>query len=153
MVKNRNKIQTSHDAHGQKTHSIPYSNNIFYREDHHRTDPSYVWSSIDLVSTDPPTYHMMHFQSEFDMLNVSADCNNIRSIVSDINSQYEKGNVSEATKFDHYKNTWLPIIGALIDQWGLVLVLSDIAWAVNDVQKSIDVKTISFPPCLPYYSH
>ena len=45
------------------------------------------------------------------------------------------------------------MIGTLIDPWRLARVPSDIAWAVNDVQKPVDVKTISFPPYLLYYSH
>ena len=138
---------------GRNAPNHPPGRHLFCGEDHHRTDPTYVWSSVDFISTTPPTYHMMHFQSEVDMLNFSSECSEIRRVIAAINMQFEKRNSVEAIKFQKYRNTWLPLIVTFIDRWGLARVPSDIAWAVNDVQSAIDVETISFPPCRPYFPH
>ena len=138
---------------GRNVPNHPPCRHLFCGEDHHRTDPTYVWSSVDYISTTPPTYHMMQFQSEVDMLNFPSECSEIRRVIAAIKLQFEKSNSVEAIKNKKCRNMWLPLIVTFIDRWGLARVPSDIAWAVNDVQKAIDVETTSFPLCLPYYSH
>ena len=128
MAPKTNKLST-----GRNAPILASGRHLFCGEDHHRTDPTYVWSSVDFVSTTPPTYHMMHFQSEVDMLNFSSECSQIRRVIAAINLQFQKRHFAEVIKFEKYRNTWLPLIVTFIDQWGLARVPSDIAWAVNDV--------------------
>ena len=146
MAPTTNKLST-----GRNAPILASGRHLFCGEDHHRTDPTYVWSSVDFVSTTPPTYHMMHFQSEVDMLNFSSACSHIRLVIDDINWHFQKRHFPEVIKFEKYRNTWLPLIVTFIDQWGLRRVPSDIAWAVNDVQKAMDVKITFFPLCRPYF--
>ena len=102
-----------------KSSNICHGNYFFCGLDHHRTDPSYIWPSVDLVSTDPPTYHMMHFQTEVDMLKFSVDCSEIRRVIADINCEFESGRMSEVIKFHNYRIIWLPLIESFIGKWGL----------------------------------
>ena len=135
-----------------KSSHIRQGHYLFCEEDHHRTDPSYVWSSIDMVSTNPPTYHMMHFQTKVNMLKFSVDCCEIRRVIAGINCEFQAGRMSEMSKFKNYRVEWLPLIESFIGNWGLARVPSDIFWAVNEVQEAIHVETTYFPPFLPYYT-
>ena len=85
----KNHHNAGRNAPVPKSSNIRHGHYFFCGEDHHRTDPSYVWSSVDLVSTDPPTYHMMHFQTEVDMLKFSFDCSEICWVIADINCEFE----------------------------------------------------------------
>ena len=85
MAPKTNKLST-----GCNAPDFASGRHLFCGEDHHRTDPTYVWSSVDFVSTTPPTYHMMHFQSEVDMLNFSSACSEIRFVIDDINWHFQK---------------------------------------------------------------
>ena len=135
-----------------KPFNLPPGLYLFNGDDEHRTDSTYVWSSVDHVSTSPPTFHMMYFRSQVDMMNFSSDINDIRRVIATINVQIENGNFSEEDKKQKFRISWLPMIETLINQWGIRRVPSDIAWAVNDVQQSIDVAITIFPPTRPYFS-
>ena len=135
-----------------KPPNLPPGLHLFNGDDEHRTDSTYVWSSVDHVSTSPPTFHMMYFRTQVDMMNFSSDINGIRRVIATINIQFENGNFSEEDKKQKFRIAWLPMIETLINQWGIRRVPSDIAWAVNDVQKSIDVEITFFPPTRPYFS-
>ena len=150
-VKIMSPVRKNHHNRGRNG-PVPKSSNIrqgyylFCGEDHHRTDLSYVWSSIDMVSTNPPTYHTMHFQTKDNMLKFSADCSEIRGVISGINCDFQAGRMSETRKFKLYQDEWLPLIECFIINWGIARVPSDICWAVNDVQEAINVDTTRFPP-------
>ena len=81
-----------------KPPNLPPGLYLFNGDDEHRTDSTYVWLSVDHVSTSPPTFHMMYFRTQVDMMNFPPDINEIRRVIATINIQIENGIFPKKTK-------------------------------------------------------
>ena len=124
---------------------MPPSRYVFCGREEHRSSPLFESTTLDIISTSPPTYHRASFLNHDDMLKWCAQINSIRARICDINEDRDVGRISETKWKNLLWQSWLRSIETLIVDWGAERVPTDTRWACNDVRRYLNIPPLNFP--------
>ena len=136
----------NHENYGRPpSDAVPPGRYVFCGTEEHRSSPLFESTTLDVVSTSPPTYHRASFLNHGDMLNWCAQINYIRARIRNINEDRDAGRISEIRRKHLLRLGWLQSIYSLVAEWGAERVPTDIRWACNDVCVFLNIPPLNFP--------